>query len=116
MVQRISHPEQELFRREPTEALITTLVKIGELRVLSRSSAMQYKVIRKPLRDILKARQMQAIGSNRASKVRSNTAALHSSSMPPRRFSSGPRVTSGTCDVLALQAEVAQAIAREGSK
>jgi len=36
-------PEQEYFAEGLTEALITTLAKIGELRVVSRTSVMQYK-------------------------------------------------------------------------
>src|SRR3982751_4359995 len=36
-------PEQEYFAEGLTEALITTLAKIGELRVVSRTSAMLYK-------------------------------------------------------------------------
>ena len=43
-------PEQEYFAEGLTEALITTLAKIGQLRVVSRTSAMQYKGVRKPLR------------------------------------------------------------------
>src|SRR6059058_74491 len=44
-------PEQEYFAEGLTEALITTLAKIGELRVVSRTSAMVYKDARKPLRE-----------------------------------------------------------------
>jgi len=40
-------PEQEYFAEGLTEALITTLAKIGELRVVSRTSAMQYKGVHK---------------------------------------------------------------------
>jgi TolB-like protein len=45
-------PEQEYFADGLTEALITTLAKIGELRVVSRTSSMLYKGARKPLREI----------------------------------------------------------------
>ena len=44
--------EQEYFAEGLTEALITTLAKIGELRVVSRTSVMVYKGVRKPLREI----------------------------------------------------------------
>jgi len=37
--------EQEYFAEGLTEALITTLAKIGQLRIVSRTSAMQYKGI-----------------------------------------------------------------------
>src|SRR5947209_1416952 len=49
-LENLSHdPQQEYFAEGLTEALITTLAKVGELRVVSRTSAMLYKGIRKPL-------------------------------------------------------------------
>src|SRR5947209_12749343 len=39
-------PEQEYFADGLTEALITSLAKISALRVVSRTSAMQYKSVR----------------------------------------------------------------------
>src|SRR5947208_10038539 len=45
-------PEQEYFADGLTEALITTLAKIGDLRVASRTSSMLYKGARKSLREI----------------------------------------------------------------
>ncbi len=54
-------PEQEYFAEGMTEALITTLAKIGELRVVSRTSIMLYKGVRKPLREIAQELQVDAI-------------------------------------------------------
>jgi TolB-like protein len=49
----LSHdPEQEYFANGITEALINNLSKIGALRVVSRTSVMQYKATRKPLPEI----------------------------------------------------------------
>ncbi len=45
-------PTQEYFADGMTEALIADLGKIGALRVTSRTSVMQYKGARKPLREI----------------------------------------------------------------
>ncbi|PYX11209.1 MAG: hypothetical protein DMG85_06360 [Acidobacteria bacterium] len=45
-------PEQEYFADGMTEELITDLSKIGSLKVISRTSVMQYKDARKPLREI----------------------------------------------------------------
>src|SRR5438094_1445496 len=54
-------PEQEYFAEGLTEALITTLAKIGELRVVSRTSAMVYKDARKPLREIARELEVDVI-------------------------------------------------------
>src|SRR6266704_4267357 len=54
-------PEQEYFAEGLTEALITTLAKIGELRVISRTSAMQYKGVHKPLREIARELEVDTI-------------------------------------------------------
>jgi DNA-binding winged helix-turn-helix (wHTH) protein len=43
---------QEYFVDGMTDALITELAKIGGLKVISRTSAMQYKGVRKPLPEI----------------------------------------------------------------
>src|SRR6201997_3245808 len=54
-------PEQEYFAEGLTEALITTLAKIGELRVVSRTSAMQYRGVHKSLREIARELDVDAI-------------------------------------------------------
>src|SRR5262249_18280608 len=52
-LENLSHdPEQEFFADGITELLITTLAKIGEMRVVSRSSSTLYKRARKPIREI----------------------------------------------------------------
>ena len=45
-------PEQEYFTDGLTEALITSLAKIGGLRVASRTTAMHYKGVHRPVREI----------------------------------------------------------------
>lgn len=45
-------PEQEYFSDGMTEDLLMQLSKVGELRVISRTSAMQYKGTEKPLQQI----------------------------------------------------------------
>ena len=54
-------PEQEYFVEGLTEALITTLAKIGELRVVSRTSAVLYKGARKSLREIARELEVDTI-------------------------------------------------------
>ena len=45
-------PEQDYFTDGITEALITDLGKIGSLRVIARSSVMQYKGRSAPLKEV----------------------------------------------------------------
>ncbi len=45
-------PEQEYFTDGLTEALITSLAKISALRVVSRTTAMHYKGVHRPVREI----------------------------------------------------------------
>jgi TolB-like protein/DNA-binding winged helix-turn-helix (wHTH) protein len=47
-------PQQEYFADGMTDALITDLAKIGALKVISRTSVMQFKGAKKPLPDIAK--------------------------------------------------------------
>jgi len=45
-------PEQEYFADGMTDEIITTLAQTADLQVISRSSVMRFKTIRKPLREI----------------------------------------------------------------
>jgi TolB-like protein/lipoprotein NlpI len=107
-------PEQEYFAEGLTEALITTLAKIGELRVVSRTSAIQYKGVRKPLREI--ARELQVDGIVEGTVLRSGervriSAQLIEAETDTHLWAESYERT--LRDILDLQAEVAQAIARQ---
>src|SRR5437762_1352467 len=107
-------PEQEYFAEGLTEALITTLAKIGELRVVSRTSAMQYKGVHKPLRDIARELEVNAIVEGtvlRAGRRVRITAQLIDAAKETHLWAES--YERDLRDVLALQSEVAQAIARE---
>ena len=52
---------QEYFADGMTEALITDLSKIGALKVISRTSVMQYKEVRKPLPEIAQELSVDAV-------------------------------------------------------
>src|SRR5437016_1608685 len=107
-------PEQEYFAEGLTEALITTLAKIGELRVVSRTSAMQYKGVHKPLREIARELEVDAIVEGTVLRVEDRiriTAQLIDA--PKETHLWAESYERDLRDVLALQAEVAQAIARE---
>jgi TolB-like protein/Tfp pilus assembly protein PilF len=107
-------PEQEYFAEGLTEALITTLAKIGELRVVSRTSAMQYKGVHKPLREIARELEVDAIVEGTILRVGRRvriTAQLIDA--PKETHLWAESYERDLRDVLTLQSEVAQAIARE---
>src|SRR2546425_11971122 len=114
-LENLSHdPQQEYFAEGLTEALITTLAKVGELRVVSRTSAMLYKGIRKPLREIARELEVDAIVEGtvlRAGRRVRITAQLIDA--PKEMHLWAESYERDLRDVLALQAEGAQAIARE---
>src|SRR5207302_2735606 len=107
-------PEQEYFAEGLTEALITTLAKIGELRVVSRTSAMQYKGVHKSLREIARELDVDAIVEGtvlRAGRRVRITAQLIDA--PKETHLWAESYERDLRDVLTLQAEVAHAIARQ---
>src|SRR2546425_10284634 len=107
-------PEQEYFAEGLTEALITTLAKIGELRVVSRTSAMQYKGVHKGLKDIARELEVDVIVEGtvlRAGRRVRITAQLIDA--PREAHLWAESYERDLRDVLSLQTEVAQAIARE---
>ena len=54
-------PEQEYFADGLTEALITSLAKIGALSVTSRTTAMHYKGVHRPVREIARELEVDAV-------------------------------------------------------
>ncbi len=107
-------PEQEYFSDGMTEALISNLAKIGSLRVISRTSAMHYKDTRKTLPEIARELNVDAIveGSVTRSgdRVRITVQLVHGRS---DRHLWAEEYERDLRDVLVLQSEVAQTIARE---
>ena len=107
-------PEQEYFAEGLTEALITMLAKIGELRVISRTSVMQYQGVRKPLSEIARELGVDAIVEGTVLRVGDRvriTAQLIETPVEAHLWAES--YERDMRDILALQAEVAQAIARE---
>ena len=114
-LENLSHdPEQEYFADGLTEELITKLAKIGALRVLSRTTAMHYKGVRKPLPEI--ARELQVEGVVEGTVLRSGERVRISAQLihaPTDTHLWAESYDRDLRDVLALQSEVAQAIARQ---
>jgi TolB-like protein/DNA-binding winged helix-turn-helix (wHTH) protein/Tfp pilus assembly protein PilF len=105
-----SDPEQEYFADGITEELITDLVNIGALRVISRTSVMNYKGAHKPLPTIAKELNVDAVvvGSVRKSAGRVRITAQLVEARTDRHLWAYER---DLRDVLAIEDEVARAIA-----
>ena len=107
-------PAQEYFAEGMTEALITALAQVSALRVISRTSVMQYKDARRPLPEIARALGVDAIVEGsvlRAGDRVRITAQLIEAASDRHLWARSYERDAG--DVLALQAEVVQAIADE---
>jgi TolB-like protein/DNA-binding winged helix-turn-helix (wHTH) protein/Flp pilus assembly protein TadD len=107
-------PQQDYFADGMTDALITDLAKIRGLRVISRTSVMQFKDVKKPLPEVARTLGVDGIleGSVQRSAGRVRiTAQLIRAPTDTHLWSES--YERDARDVLALQAEIAQAVARE---
>jgi TolB-like protein/DNA-binding winged helix-turn-helix (wHTH) protein/Tfp pilus assembly protein PilF len=103
---------QEYFADSMTDALITDLAQIGALRVISRTSIMRYKGMRKPLPEI--ARELGVDGIVEGTVVRSAGRIRITSQLiyaPSDQHLWARSYESDQRDIVTLQGEVAQAIA-----
>ncbi|TMQ58675.1 MAG: tetratricopeptide repeat protein [Candidatus Eisenbacteria bacterium] len=107
-------PEQDYFADGMTEALIAGLAKIRALRVISRTSVMRYKGARVALAEIARALEVDAIveGSVLRSGERVRITALLVDTATDRHLWA-ETYERDMGDILALQSEVAKAIAGE---
>ncbi len=103
---------QDYFADGMTESLITDLAKIGALRVISRPSVMQYKGARKPLPEIGRELNVDAllIGSvvRSGERVRIAVQLIHAATEQP--IWTADSYDRDLRDVLALQREVTRDI------
>ncbi|NIP23941.1 MAG: tetratricopeptide repeat protein, partial [Phycisphaerae bacterium] len=110
----IGDSEQDYFVDGMTEALITELSQISALRVISRTSIMQYKGVKKPLPEIGRELNVDAIVEGavfrEGDRVRI-TAQLIETETDHHLWAS--HYERDLSEVLALQSEVARAIASE---
>jgi len=107
-------PGQDFFADGVTEALITDLGKISALRVISRTSVVQYKGTKKPLPEIARELNVDGLVEGTVSRAGNHlriTANLLQAS--PEKHLWAESYESDIGDVLALQGQVARAIARE---
>ena len=107
-------PSEEFFADGMTDQLITDLAQIGSLRVISRTSVMQYKSAKKPLPEI--ARELNVDAIVEGSVVRSGQRVRVTAQLVQAR--SDQHLWADTYDrdlgdVLKLQGEVADTIAQQ---
>jgi TolB-like protein/tetratricopeptide (TPR) repeat protein len=104
-------PEQEYFADGITDELITELAKIGALRVISRTSVQQFKRVRKPLREIARRLNVDAVVEGTILRW-GNRVRITAQLIDARREEHlwAESYERDLDDVLRLQAEVAQAI------
>jgi TolB-like protein/Flp pilus assembly protein TadD len=106
-------PEQEYLSDGMTDALITDLSKIGALRVISRTSVMQYKRARKRLPEIARELGVDAVLEasvlREANRVRVTAQLVRASTEQSLWAESYER---DFTSVLTIQRDVARAVAR----
>ena len=105
---------EQFFADGMHDALITELARYPQLKVISRTSVLQYKGTKKPLPDI--ARELKVDGviegtlMRDGGRVRMNAQLVHGLT---DRHLWAKRYERNLGDILVLQAELAEAIARE---
>jgi TolB-like protein/Tfp pilus assembly protein PilF len=106
-------PENEYFSDGITDEILTTLANVGDLRVISRTSVMQYKGTAKPLRQIASelgvAHVLEGSVQRAGERVRIN-AQLIDASTDAQLWAE--RYDRPLQDIFALQSEIAQQIAQ----
>lgn len=107
-------PGQDFFADGMTEDLITDLGKIGALRVISRTSVVQYKGTKKALPEIARELNVDALVEGTVTRSGNHlriTASLLQAS--PEKHLWAESYESEAGDILTLQGQVAQAIAHQ---
>ncbi len=109
-----AEPGKEYFADGMTEALIGALAKISALRVTSRTSVMQFKGVRKPLKEIARTLKVDAIVEGSVLRVGDRvriTAQLIQARTDAHLWAES--YERQLQDILTLQSEIARAIAGE---
>lgn len=105
---------QDYFADGMTETLIAGLAKVSALRVSARTSVLQYQRARKPLADVARELNVDAVveGSVQrfGERVRITARLIHA---PTERQLWGETYQRDLRDALALQSEIAQAVVQQ---
>jgi TolB-like protein/DNA-binding winged helix-turn-helix (wHTH) protein/Flp pilus assembly protein TadD len=114
-LENLSHdPEQQYFADGMTDELITALAKISALRVVSRTSVMQYKGLKKSISQIARELNVEAVLEGTVTRDRNRmriTAQLIGAA--PEKHLWAEKYEGSLEQVLTLQDLVASAVARE---
>lgn len=107
-------PKQDYFADEMTEELITQFSKLGDLRVISRTSVMQYKGTKKPLPQIASELHVDAVVEG-AVQLAADRVRIHAQLVDGARDAQlwAETYDRDLRDVLLLQTEVAGDIAKQ---
>jgi TolB-like protein/Tfp pilus assembly protein PilF len=106
--------DQEYFADGVTDALITELGKVGALRVISRQSVVQYRGVKKPLPEISRELNVDAVvvGTVQRAGDRVRITAQLVRARPEEHLWA-ESYERPYADILALQAEIARNVARQ---
>jgi TolB-like protein/tetratricopeptide (TPR) repeat protein len=114
-LENLSHdPEQEYFADGMTDDLITDLAKISALRVISRTSVMQYKGAKKAVPQIARELNVDAVLEGTVTRDQGRvriTAQLIGAS--PEKHLWAEKYEGSLSEILTLQDSVAKAVAHE---
>ena len=107
-------PEQEYFADGLTDSLITQLARVSALRVVSRTTAMHYKRIHRPLPEIARelgvSKIVEGTVQHSGGRVRVSARLVEGTADTPLWADSYER---DLRDVLSLQSELARALVKE---
>ena len=107
-------PDQDYFADGITEELTTDLGKISALRVISRTSTMQYKGSKKPLPEIARELNVDAIVEGAVARSGSHVhITVNLIQASPERHLWAENYESEVADALAVQGKIAQTVGRK---
>ena len=107
-------PEQEYFADGTTEEIITKLGEVGALRVISRQSVVQYKGSKKPLQEIARELNVDAVLEGAVERSGNRVRVrIHLDQVSPESQLWSKQYDRDIHDVLQVQDEIARTVADE---
>ena len=107
-------PEQEYFSDGMVDEILDRLFKIGDLKVIPRTSSMRYKNTKIPLKEIAHELGVSAILEGSVRKIKNNVRIAAQLIDPKTGFTLwSDNYDRDLSDIFSIQSEVAQNVARE---